>query len=274
MEHHFTIQSEQLELAATIHYPSRERTSGREERFPLIIICHGFVGNKIGVDRLFVKAARELCRDGYMVLRFDYGGCGESTGEYGAGGLEVLIAQTRHVLDYAVEIDCVDPTRITLLGHSLGGAVALLTAAQDRRVKSLILWAPVANPFHDIVNITGKQVYEDAVQTGQGTFLGYSFKPSFFESLTLYHPFEQARKITGDVLLIHGTADDVIPVDYTFLYQKAFWLRTGGICDKEVLFQGDHTFSAGSSAAECIKKTREWLEFSDKRKTNWNHWTI
>jgi uncharacterized protein len=274
MERHFTIQTEQLELAATIHYPERETTNHREERLPLIIICHGFVGNKIGVDRLFVKAARDLCRDGYMVLRFDYGGCGESTGEYGAGGLDDLITQTRYVLDYAEDIDCVDPTRITLLGHSLGGAVALLTAAQDRRVKSLVLWAPVAHPFHDIVKITGKPVYEEAIRTGTSTYLGYSFKPTFFESLAKYHPFEYTRKFSGDVLLIHGTSDDVIPVDYTFLYQKAFWLRSGGICDKEVLFQGDHTFSSGSSAADCIKKTREWLQISEKRKSDWNHWTI
>jgi uncharacterized protein len=274
MERHFTIQSEQIKLAATLHYPERLNIPADEERYPLIVICHGFVGNKIGVDRLFVKAAREFSNNGYMVLRFDYGGCGESTGEYGEGGLTELIAQTRIVLDYALSIDCVDSTRVTLLGHSLGGAVALLTAAQDRRVKSLALWAPVAHPFNDIVKITGKSVYEQSVQNGFGTYSGYHFKPAFFESLSEYHPLEQTRKVSGDVLLVHGTADDAIPVDYTFLYQKVFWMRTSGQCDKEVLFQADHTFSAGNSAAEAIRKTLEWLQLSERRKADWNNWTI
>ena len=49
-----------------------------------------------------MKTARELAEDGYLVLRFDYIGCGESSGEYGAEGLESMVLQTRSVLDYAV----------------------------------------------------------------------------------------------------------------------------------------------------------------------------
>src|SRR3954453_3001183 len=103
MEHHITISSGALELAATLHYPG---STGSKN--PIIIIAHGFVGNRIGVDRLFVKAAREFSTLGYMVLRFDYAGCGESTGDYGSGGIDSMIDQTRHVIDYVLGIDCVD----------------------------------------------------------------------------------------------------------------------------------------------------------------------
>ncbi|UUZ94904.1 alpha/beta hydrolase [Paenibacillus sp. P25] len=278
MEHQITIRSGQEELTATLHYPSSKegvpsaRCSG--ERYPIVIIAHGFLGSRIGVDRLFVKVARDFSRHGYMVLRFDYAGCGESTGEYGAGGLDSLIDQTRHVLDYALDIDCVDPRRVILLGHSLGGAVALLTAARDKRVKTLVMWASVAYPFNDIVNITGKKVYEDAVQFGSADYLGYAFEPVFFESLTRHQPFEQLRKFSGDVLLIHGTSDEVIPVDYCFLYQKLFWLRSQGQCDKEVIFQADHTFSSAHAKEQLLSKTRDWLLELDNKKREWNDWTI
>ncbi|WP_248925723.1 alpha/beta hydrolase [Paenibacillus hamazuiensis] len=276
MEHHITIKSGTLDLAATLHYPLAEDRQSRRSgsKYPLVIIAHGFVGNRIGVDRLFVKAARDFSEHGYMVLRFDYGGCGESTGEYGAGGLDSLIEQTRHVVDYAHSIDCVDPQRIILLGHSLGGAVALLTAAKDKRIKTLVMWAAVAHPFNDIVKITGKQVYEDAVRLGEADYLGYKFKPAFFESLSNHHPFEQIRRFNGDVFLVHGTADEVIPPDYCPLYQKVFWLRSQGLCDKDIIFQADHTFSSGAAAQQVIEKTRNWLIYQEKRREEWYDWTI
>lgn len=269
MEHHITIQSGQEELSATLHYPAATGS-----RNPIIIIAHGFIGNRVGVDRLFIKAAREFSELGYMVLRFDYAGCGESTGDYGAGGLDTMIDQTRRVLDYALEIDCVDPNRVILLGHSLGGAVSILTAARDKRVKSLVLWSAVAHPFNDIVRITGKKVYEDAVQFGSSDYLGYSFKPEFFESLAGHQPFEQTRKFSGNVLVVHGTNDEVIPVDYCFLYQKLFWLRSQGQCEKEVIFQADHTYSSKASYNQLMQITKNWLQALEQQKNDWFDWTI
>ncbi|MDF2725621.1 MAG: permease, partial [Paenibacillus sp.] len=104
MERAVSIQYGTIELKATLHYPENNKGSvaNREEQCPLIVICHGFIGSRVGVDRLFVNASRQFAEAGYMVLRFDYAGCGESTGDYGAGGLNAMIEQTRTVLDYAL----------------------------------------------------------------------------------------------------------------------------------------------------------------------------
>ncbi len=182
MERSLTITYENQDMAATLHYPSQELSECGSQpcRWPLIIICHGFVGSRIGVDRLFVNTARTLCSGGYLVLRFDYVGCGESTGDYGAEGLDSMIAQTRRVLDYCTGMDFVDANRVVLLGHSLGGAVAVLTAAQDKRVKSLVLWSAVANPLHDIVKIVGEEAYIQALHEVSLDYLGYQLKSQFF----------------------------------------------------------------------------------------------
>ncbi len=262
-------------LAASLHYPSKDEASkGRCDRVPLIIICHGFIGSRIGVDRLFVQTARELAEDGYMVLRFDYVGCGESTGCYGAEGLKSMIAQTRSVLDYGLELTDVDPTRVTLIGHSLGGAVALQTAVRDRRVSNLVLWSAVGYPFNDIVNITGQDVYDTSVKSGKADYLGYEFTPAFFESLATGQPFQEATRFGGNVLVIHGTSDEIIPVDYAFLYQKVFWMRPQGCCDKEIIFQADHTYSSGPQRSQLLTKTRTWLNELETAKEDWQHWMI
>ncbi|MBD0383120.1 alpha/beta hydrolase family protein [Paenibacillus sedimenti] len=277
MEHTITIQSENAELAATLHYPTDQSGGAGKadcQRWPLIIICHGFIGSRIGVDRLFVKAAREFSSQGFLVLRFDYGGCGESTGDYGAGGLDVMIEQTRSVIDYALTIDCVDLSRVILVGHSLGGATALLTAAKDNRVKTLVLWSAVAHPHNDIVRIVGKSEYERLPLGGSIDHHGYLLTSRYFDSLSKHQPFEQLRKFNGDVLVIHGTADDIIPVDYAPLYQKMFWMRQQGQCDIELIYQADHTYSTSLSTKELLEKTTNWLAIIQKRKKEWNDWTI
>jgi pimeloyl-ACP methyl ester carboxylesterase len=276
MERTVSIPYGELELKASIHYPepNAQQESETRELCPLILICHGFIGNRIGVNRLFVNAARKFAKSGYIVVRFDYAGCGESEGEYGEGGLDSLISQTRTVLDYALESDYVDLSRVTLLGHSLGGAVALLTAARDRRIKSLILWSAVAHPFNDIVRIVGRSTYDDSVRNGSADHMGYALKPVFFESLASHQPFAEAGHFSGDVFLVHGTSDDVIPPDYASLYQKLFWARPGGICDLKLIFQADHTFSSGEHQRELYEATLDWLNRHEQRKEDWAHWEI
>ncbi len=271
MEKQLTLKHEHLNLTATLHYPTGDGNEGKRQA---VIICHGFIGSRVGVDRLFVKTARALAAAGSYVLRFDYGGCGESDGDYGDLGLESMIAQTRTALDYISSMDSVDPHRIVLLGHSLGGATALLTAVRDRRVKRLVLWSSVAHPFSDIVRIVGRSNYDEAIQTGSTDHAGYSLKPVFFDSLQEHQPFQEAPRFGGDVLLVHGTSDDVIPADYSFLYQKVFWTRSDGICDKEIIFQADHTYSNRKHQEEAISVTRNWLAGLDRRHEEWHHWSI
>jgi pimeloyl-ACP methyl ester carboxylesterase len=273
MERTITIRHEELSLTASIHYPVHNGEC-TEKKMPIVVICHGFVGSRLGVDRLFVLAARELAHRGNLVIRFDYAGCGESDGVYGEHGLESMIAQTRSVLDYGLSLDCVDPLRVSLIGHSLGGAVALLTGTRDKRVKSLALWSPALHPFTDILHIVGRDIYDEAIKKGQADYQGYRLKPEFFEALQQHQPFQEAVKFQGDVFIAHGTSDDTIPADYSFLLEKTFWMRGEGRCDKNIIFQADHTYSQGVHKAELYQSTLEWLNSHEKRQQDWQHWSI
>jgi uncharacterized protein len=274
MEHTITLRHDDISLAASIHYPPVANKDGDCNKLPLVIICHGFVGSRIGVDRLFVLAGREFASRGFLVIRFDFAGCGESGGVYGEHGLDSMIAQTRTVIDYGLGLDCVDPLRVTLVGHSLGGTAALLTSTRDRRVKSLALWSSVGYPYSDIVRIVGHDVYDKSVTHGKADYLGYSLTPAFFESLQQHQPFQEAPKFHGDVFIVHGTSDDTIPADYSFLLEKTFWLRGEGRCDKNMVFQADHTYSRGDHKAELIQSTADWLGAHEERQRDWHHWSI
>jgi pimeloyl-ACP methyl ester carboxylesterase len=274
MEKHLTVKSGEYQLEATLHYPDQVFSNSNTERYPIIVFVHGFVGNRIGENRLFVRAARRFAQEGYLALRFDFAGCGESAGEYGETGLESFVTQTRDILDYVTSLDCVDLNRVIVVGHSLGGATALLAASKDKRVKKLVLWAPVGHPFSDIVKIVGNSTYEKVQIFGSSSYLGYDLTKLFFESLAYQHPFQEALKFTGDVYLVHGTADEEVPVDYTYLYEKLFLTRQDGLCEKEILVGADHRFTNSADARATIESSLNWLKHVEKQKENWYNWTI
>lgn len=267
MEQHVQIQSSHVQLAATLHLPVNQQQEGK---YPLVIICHGFVGNRIGVNRLFVKAAREFSSHGLAVLRFDYEGCGESPGEYGSYEFGRFIQQTKDVIDYGTNIPGVDKDHIILLGHSLGGAVAALTASEDKRIKKLMMWAAVGHPFHDIVQIIGQSEYDRTKIVPYIDHEGYGLTNHFLSSLQRYSPLEQCKTFHGDVFLAHGTNDEVIPSDYCALYQHAFKRGSSKSVVKEWIPGADHTFSSLAGSEALYMHSLQWLLKNTYTKANRN----
>ncbi|MDN4526067.1 alpha/beta hydrolase family protein [Fictibacillus fluitans] len=245
-------------LTATVHYP-RHTLGIPQAKLPIVIICHGFTSNRIGVDRLFVKTAQQLTSSQFAVLRFDYAGCGESEGSYGENTFQDLISQTQAAIDYATKLPCIDSREIILLGHSLGGAVAVHTATINPRVKDLILWASVGNPYEDIVNIVGKNECKCLPEKGYVDHLGYSLKADFLQSLQAYHPIKELSRFTGDVLLLHGTEDKDIPSRYCSHFSDSARTRSRGDTQLQLIKGANHTFSSIHHFNDLLAQTLNWL---------------
>jgi len=106
-----------------------------------VIVCHGFDKRGFHGVELFRDMAEAAClRGGFASLVFDFRGCGQSTGEFGYGWDEQgdLEAAVQFLLGRP-EVRQEDG--VFVVGHSLGGAVALYVAERDKRVKGVALWA-------------------------------------------------------------------------------------------------------------------------------------
>ncbi|MGW0203473.1 alpha/beta hydrolase family protein, partial [Nonomuraea sp. NPDC003201] len=102
---------------------------------PIVVLLHGFPGNERNFD-----LAQALRRAGYAALVFHY------RGSWGVGGTW----SWHHVLEDAARVvesvrldPRLDPARLAVVGHSMGGFAALMTAAADPAVRAV---ASVAGP--------------------------------------------------------------------------------------------------------------------------------
>jgi uncharacterized protein len=133
MEQKVNFQSDGLKLCAIVGTPEDMRSG---EQRPAFIILHGFGGNKDGHGQLVV--AKQFTDWGYVTMRLDFRGCGESEGEHGRIICLDQVADTRSAISYLAGCPEVDPQRIGLVGSSFGAAVAVYSGGADQRVAAVI----------------------------------------------------------------------------------------------------------------------------------------
>ncbi|WP_162805771.1 S9 family peptidase [Sporosarcina sp. PTS2304] len=256
MQKHLTIRSGENNLSGVLHLPEFTKN-----KIPLIIFIHGFVGSKVGEHRLFVKAARYFTERGYGVFRFDFSGCGESDGDYGDVTVTNQLNEVQDVIQYLQHIQGIDQDRVTVIGHSLGGAIASLTAAKDPRVKQLLLWSPVGTPYEDITGILGPKAVRKISKEGRYDYLGFMITQSFLQDLKKYQPLHAIRSYAGPVHIIHAKADEQIPKEHAGRYRNSLNKRNHSeLVNVEYIEKADHTFSGYSFEAELFEKSITWIE--------------
>ncbi|MCI5982201.1 MAG: alpha/beta hydrolase family protein [Marinilabiliaceae bacterium] len=202
------IEGPNCELNA-VYYKPAQLEEGK--KCPMIILCHGFGGNK--EDALIRLLAAKLETRGIATLSFDFAGSGSSTSrrfEFKDMTLRTEMKDLQAVIDYAEDLPFV--SSIGVAGHSMGGAVSLMTAADEgkRKVKALALMSPAVT------------IHADALR---GFMLGSQFDPKdpprtlsigsltigrgLIESAQKTNMAKMAAEYKGKTLIVFGTADMV-----------------------------------------------------------------
>src|SRR5215467_13628874 len=108
-------------LALVLHVPEGRR------RVPCVVACHGLSASKDSDKYLLLGA--EMPAAGLALARFDFRGCGESSGFETDATVASRIEDLEVVLSHLGAHPLLDG-RFGLLGSSLGGFVALWAAAR------------------------------------------------------------------------------------------------------------------------------------------------
>jgi len=127
-----------------IHHPPAAAPSGGGGRPGAVLLCNPFGQEAIRAHRIYALLAGKLSRLGMHVLRFDYTGTGDSSGEVEDGSQAQWIediVEAHDELAAAAEVN-----RITWVGLRYGATLAVLAAEKlARPVADVVLWDPVVS---------------------------------------------------------------------------------------------------------------------------------
>jgi pimeloyl-ACP methyl ester carboxylesterase len=247
---------------------------------PAVVICHGFKGF---LDwGFFPPLADLLVERGFAALRFNYSGSGMRPGDElvtdtdafrrntfsleKVETLRVLEAVTGRVAELAP--GRIDGQRLGLLGHSRGGAAAILAAAEaGDRLKALVTWSAIAS-FDRYGGDQRKQWREQGSlpvvngRTGQELELGIELLDDAEGNREALDLEAAAARLRAPWLIVHGVDDETVPVDEARTLHRA----AGGEPELVEVAEGSHTFGARHPFAgptrpliQALNATQTWF---------------
>ncbi len=270
-EREVTIGDDEWKLPGTLTVPAG---SGP---FPGVVLVHGSGPNDrdetVGGVKVFRDLAQGLASQGIAVLRYE-----KRTKVYGPkmAGLHGYTIEEETVEDAARAAAAlraqkeIDPAKVFVLGHSLGGYAAPRIAEEDGKLAGLIILAGNSRPLEDeivdqaeYVGVNAKDLEGikaqakriKALEDADGDAPPLLGMPvSYLLDLKGYDPVTEAKKLTIRMLFLQGERDFQVPMK-----DFALW-KTGLAGRKDVTFQSfptlNHLFVTGegkSTEAEYRK---------------------
>lgn len=192
------------------------------------IISHGFNGtHHFGKD--YFKTLNDL---GYAVYTFDFP-CGSIHSQSDNNTMNMSVSDEKNALKdivaYFQKQKDVDKNRIVLIGESQGGFVSALAASElKEQVSNLVLIYP-ALCIPDNWNARYPRV-EDIPEVSE--IWGVKLGKKFMMDIRPMKPFETIGNYKGRVLIVHGTDDKIVPIDYSKRAEQTYGDATLKIIDK------------------------------------------
>jgi pimeloyl-ACP methyl ester carboxylesterase len=217
---------------------SRPRTT--TGRLPAVIL----VGGPGRQDRdetlygvpVFGYLAGALADAGYLVVRYDKRGVGQSGGRTEHAGLEEYADDVVAIAAWLRKRKDVDPDRISVLTHGDGSAVGLIAVGKDKKVRALGLLAAPGLTGREVVLEQQRQALArrnepeadrqakialqkrviDVVTTGKGwetlpPDVRRQADSPWFKSWLLFDPAVAVKKVSQPMLILHGAVDQQTP---------------------------------------------------------------
>ncbi|OZG53613.1 Alpha/beta hydrolase family [Alloscardovia macacae] len=215
-----TADGQTINLYGKVYAPSNYQRL----KLPVMILAHGYNSNADFADSLAPKVAEQ----GYVVYAFDFYG-GSTNSRSGDRDMLDMSIQTEKadleaVLAHWHQQTYVDTGHIYLTGISHGGLIStMVAAAHPKDVRALILLAPAYN-VPDLV----KDGYQKLGFTSEDqippsvTYENRTIGRRYVLDALHYDPTADQKAYTGPVLIIHGTADELVPYSYSEAAVKNF----------------------------------------------------
>lgn len=209
---------------------------------PTVVLLHGLPGNERNLD-----IAQDLRREGFNVLFFHYRGAWGSKGDFSlAHVIDDVAGATAYLRANAASLRT-DPSRILLVGHSLGGFASLQGASRDPAIACVAAIAPGDfGGMAPMVEADAAAAAGFAASVDEMDMLdvdGKAFVADVLANRAAYDLKLLAPQMAGkSVLVVFGDKDTVTP-PATAMAIAAAYKATPGVKVSGVELSGDHSFS-------------------------------
>lgn len=220
--------SDGLKIYALLTVPDGTKPS---EGFPAIVFNHGYITpEKYTPDGNYIAYVDALAKSGYIIFKPDYRGNGKSQGSPGSEYFsEDYVIDDLNAIASIKKFKDVNPGKIGVWGHSLGGNITLKDLVVSKDIKAAVIWGGVVGSINDIIyNWQNRVSYQPAAEDlylrnkGLSNLLGVygtpSQNPQFWNSLD---PLTFLSDVDSPVQIHVGGSDPQVPPDFSKnLYDK------------------------------------------------------
>jgi len=236
-------ESEGLKIYGLLTIPDGEMPSGG---WPAIVFNHGYIPpNVYRTTERYINYVDRIARAGYVLYRIDYRGHDRSEGEAnGAYGNPDYTIDVLNAVASLKKHPQVNPDKIGMWGHSMGGYLTLRSMVITDDVKVGVIWAGVVASYPDLIyNWRRRGPFTPSPSSrGRGwrtrwieTYGTPEENPEFWAAVSSN---SYVADLSGPLQLHHGTEDEDVPL--AFSIRLAEEVRTvGGIADLYT-YEGDN----------------------------------
>jgi len=246
----------------------------------IVIFCHGYKGYKDwGAWNLVAKTFAD---QNVFFVKMSFSHNGGTVDEpidfpdleaFGNNNFIIELDDLKSVLDWLTKNENIkndiDIQNITLIGHSRGGGIVLIKAAEDLRIKKVITWAGVSDYGSKFPKGDALKVWKDNgvsyitnARTHQEMPHYYQFYTNFKENEDRLNIKSAIKKLKIPFLIIHGSDDETVAL------QEAKNMYTWNLGNKlEIIENANHSFgSAQPWESDTLPKdlelvTKKSIEF-------------
>lgn len=261
------IEPERLAAVEALKSPMRDgttitsyltRPNGAAGALPLVVMPHGGpeMRDAIGYDPL----AQAFAAEGWLVLQPNFRGSSGYGRAFAEAGYRQWAGRMQDDLDDAVE-DLVrrgdaDPARIVIYGASYGGYAALMsTILTPKRYRAAVSVAGVTD-LPKLVAFVRREDGDDSA-TYEYVLRSVGDPRTDKAALEALSPVMRAADVGVPVLLMHGTADDIVPAKQSEAMERA--LKKAGKSVRYIAFEG--TGHSGWATDDEVRQIEEAIAF-------------
>lgn len=218
-------------------------------KYPVLLVQYSGPGSQEVLNQWEIGWEYYLSTKGYLVVSVD----GRGTGGRGADFLKCTyqqmgVLETKDQVETALYLgkqSYVDKSRIGIWGWSYGGSMVLWTMSTGE---------PIFKAGISVAPVTDWRLYNTAyterfMRTPEENTDGYERSSAI----------RQAEKLNGRLLLIHGTADDNVHVQNTYLYTEAL-VAAGKQFDMQIYTDKNHSITGSQTRRHLYTRKVEFLE--------------